>query len=73
MTFYNDIKKLISSATGSEPTTLLARVLYITPEQRLQRLNEVFDTDKFSKPTSSDILKTVYSQNNNGFNINNND
>ena len=57
MTFYNDIKKLISSAKENKPTTFFARILYITPAQRLQRLNEVFDTDEFSKPAAFDNFK----------------
>lgn len=52
MTTYDYIAKFIQSTYQHEKTRgLLARIFYMTPAQRVQRLNEIFDTNKFWEDT----------------------
>ena len=52
MTTYDYIAKFIRSTYPHERTRgLLARIFYMTPAQRVQRLNEIFDTNKFWEDT----------------------
>lgn len=52
MTTYDYIAKFIHSTYQHERTRgLLARIFYMTPAQRVQRLNEIFDTNKFWEDT----------------------
>ena len=50
MKFYNKIKEIInSSVCYDKKTGWLARLIYISPEQRLERLNIIFGSEQFSK------------------------
>ena len=52
MTIYDYIANYIQSTYKYEKTEgFWARLFYMTPEQRVQRLNEIFDTDKFWQNT----------------------
>ena len=52
MTTYDYIAKFIHSTYQHEKTRgVLARIFYMTPAQRVQRLNEIFDTNKFWEDT----------------------
>ncbi len=54
MTFYDGIANHIQSTYKYEKTQgFWARLLYMSPAQRVQRLNEVFDTDKFDPDVSN--------------------
>ncbi|MCG9725157.1 hypothetical protein [Vibrio brasiliensis] len=53
MTIYDYIANYIQSTYKYEKTEgFWARLFYLTPEQRVQRLNEIFDTDKFWQNTT---------------------
>ena len=55
MTIYDYVAKFIQSTYKSEKTQgFWARFLYITPAQRVQRLNEIFDTNKFWENTQAE-------------------
>ncbi|PSV26340.1 MULTISPECIES: hypothetical protein [unclassified Photobacterium] len=50
MKFYNQIKEIINSSKRHDKKTgWLARLIYISPAQRLERLNTIFGSDQFSK------------------------
>lgn len=50
MKFYNQIKEIINgSKRYDKKTGWLARLVYISPEQRLERLNTIFGSEQFSK------------------------
>ena len=52
MTTYDYIAKFIRSTYPHERTRgLLARIFYMTPAQRVQRLYDIFDTNKFWEDT----------------------
>lgn len=50
MKFYNQLKEIINSSKRYDKKTgWLARLIYISPEQRLERLNIIFGSEQFSK------------------------
>ncbi|MCG3885021.1 hypothetical protein [Photobacterium leiognathi] len=50
MKFYNQIKEIINASKRYDKKTgWLSRLIYISPEQRLERLNIIFGSEQFSK------------------------
>ncbi|PQJ61765.1 hypothetical protein [Photobacterium angustum] len=46
MKFYNQLKEIINSSKRYDKKTgWLARLIYISPEQRLERLNTIFGSE----------------------------
>ena len=55
MTIYDYVANFIQSTYKYEKTRgFWARLFYMTPAQRVQRLNEIFDTNNFWENTQSD-------------------
>ncbi|PSV36832.1 hypothetical protein [Photobacterium sp. GB-210] len=50
MKFYNQIKEIINASKRHDKKNgWLARLIYISPAQRLERLNTIFGSEQFSK------------------------
>lgn len=55
MTIHDYVAKFIQSTYKYEKTQgILARLFYMTPAQRVQRLNEIFDTNNFWEDTPAE-------------------
>lgn len=55
MTIYDHVAKFIQSTYKYEKNQgFWAKFLYVTPAQRVQRLNEIFDTNKFWENTQEE-------------------
>ncbi|MCG3864789.1 MULTISPECIES: hypothetical protein [unclassified Photobacterium] len=51
MKFYNQIKEIINSSKRYDKKTgWFARLIYISPEQRLERLNTIFGSELLTQP-----------------------
>lgn len=54
MTIYDYVANYIQSTYKYEQTQgFWARLFYLSPAERIQRLNEIFDTNKFWESTST--------------------
>ena len=54
MTIYDYVANYIQSTYKYEKTQgFWARLFYLSPAERIQRLNEIFDTNKFWESTSA--------------------